>query len=126
MLLMVFQCFMAPLFCTATFLVSLSEDESDRPTLIILLITQLAQSIFCLLAIFGSCVESKVPWQRSFGTRIEYIAFTFNSVAASIVAIAILATCHFSDNKLQVFYLASAIIQFVFLLIWISNLVCKC
>ena len=61
----------------------------------------------------------KSQFLRTFGKYITLIAKIVNSVIAAIVAMVILATCNFQDNKLQVFYLAYAKIQFVFLLLFV-------
>ena len=58
---------------------------------------------------------------RTFGKYITLIAKIVNSVIAAIVAVVILATCNFWDNKFQVLYLAYAMIQFVFLILFVPT-----
>mmetsp|Transcript_37891 Transcript_37891/g.46147 ORF Transcript_37891/g.46147 Transcript_37891/m.46147 type:complete len:159 (+) Transcript_37891:312-788(+) len=70
----VFQCFFAPLFCTVIFLMLNSIREGQEVMLVSLLISQFVQSTLCGLAIFGSCVASKVPWRKAFGQRITKYA----------------------------------------------------
>lgn len=76
-----------------------------------------------MLAIFASSTNSPVRCFRSFGSWINTtVAHAVILLVGTIVAVIILAICGFSDNKLQVFYLAYAMIQFVF---WIVFLIVK-
>ena len=84
------------------------------------------QSILCVLAIFGSCQNSKVPWRAKFGSKVGKYVKAIISVGITFLGIVFVAIVNMKENKLQVYYVACISTQLVFFLLWLAGTIIGC